>query len=171
MARSRGSGRVRYRLQYQHTVRTHISTIITFGPSLTGLRGTQLMGSISYTLVSNVGGDGSEVNGDGGGGDDIDGDGSGGTSPSRQGAKIETSVTWNLSVAAAELQNSFSKNTDRFWIFRPEALYRRRGGVRGSTRPPHHGAVRARGARHPMVSLPSSPPPALFRSSSFVREK
>jgi hypothetical protein len=55
----------------------------------------------------------------------------------------------NSSVAAAELHNSFSKNTDRFRVFRPEALYRRRGGVRGSTRPPHHGAVRARGRATP----------------------
>jgi hypothetical protein len=52
MARSRGSGRVRYRLQYRYTVRTRISTIITIGPSYTGLRGTQLTGSISYTLVT-----------------------------------------------------------------------------------------------------------------------
>jgi hypothetical protein len=51
VARSRGSCRVRYRLQHRHTVRTHISTIITIGPSLTGLRGTQLAGSIIYTLV------------------------------------------------------------------------------------------------------------------------
>jgi histone deacetylase 1/2 len=33
-------------------VRTRISTIITIEPSLTGLRGTQLTGSISYTLVN-----------------------------------------------------------------------------------------------------------------------
>jgi hypothetical protein len=33
-------------------VRTRISTIITSGPSLTGLRGTQLVNSISYTLVT-----------------------------------------------------------------------------------------------------------------------
>jgi hypothetical protein len=39
-------------LQYRHTVRTRISTSITIGPSLTGLRGTQLMGSIIYTLIS-----------------------------------------------------------------------------------------------------------------------
>jgi hypothetical protein len=51
MARSRESGGIRYRLQYRHTVRTRISTIITTGPSLTGLRGTQLTGSIIYTLV------------------------------------------------------------------------------------------------------------------------
>jgi hypothetical protein len=29
-----------------------MSTIITIGPSLTGLRGTQLAGSINYTLVT-----------------------------------------------------------------------------------------------------------------------
>jgi hypothetical protein len=57
-------------------------------------------------------GDGSEVDGDGGGGNGVDGDGSRGTSPSRQGARTETSVPQNSSVAAAELQNSFSKNTD-----------------------------------------------------------
>jgi hypothetical protein len=61
---------------------------------------------------SNVDGDGSEVNRDDGGGDGVDGDGSGGTSPSRQGAGTETSVPRNSSVAAAELQNSFSENTD-----------------------------------------------------------
>jgi hypothetical protein len=52
MARSRGSGGIRHRLQYRHTVRTRILTSITIGPSLTGLRGTQLTGSIIYTLVS-----------------------------------------------------------------------------------------------------------------------
>jgi hypothetical protein len=38
---------------------------------------------------------------------ETDGDGSGGTSPSRQGAGTETSVPRNLSMAAAELRNSF----------------------------------------------------------------
>jgi hypothetical protein len=38
---------------------------------------------------------------------ETDGDGSGGTSPSRQGAEIETSVPRNSSAAAAELRNSF----------------------------------------------------------------
>jgi hypothetical protein len=52
VARSRGSGGIRYRLQSRHTVRTRISTIITIGPSLTGPRGTQLTGSIIYTLVT-----------------------------------------------------------------------------------------------------------------------
>jgi hypothetical protein len=61
---------------------------------------------------SNVDGDGGEVDGDGGGGDGVDGYGFGGTSPSRQGAGTETSVPRNSSVAAVELQNSFSKNTD-----------------------------------------------------------
>jgi hypothetical protein len=52
VARSQGSGGIRYRLQYRYTTWTHISTSITIGPSLTGLRGTQLSGSIIYTLVS-----------------------------------------------------------------------------------------------------------------------
>jgi hypothetical protein len=40
---------------------------------------------------------------------EIDGDGSGGTFPSRQSARIETSVPQNSSMAAAELWNSFWK--------------------------------------------------------------
>jgi hypothetical protein len=36
------------------TVRTRISTSITIGPSLTGRRGTQLTGSIIYTLVTPI---------------------------------------------------------------------------------------------------------------------
>jgi hypothetical protein len=60
-------------------------------------------------------------------------------------------------VAAEELRDFFSKNTDRFRVFHPEALYRRRGGAGGSTGPPHHVAARARGACHHMVSLPSGP--------------
>jgi hypothetical protein len=43
---------------------------------------------------------------------ETDGDGSGGTSPSRQCAGTETSVPQNLSVAAAELRNSFWKFAD-----------------------------------------------------------
>jgi hypothetical protein len=52
VARSRGSGRVQYRLQISTYGNNSYSTIITIGPSITGLRGTQLMGSINYTLVS-----------------------------------------------------------------------------------------------------------------------
>jgi hypothetical protein len=52
MARSRGSGRVRYRLQISTYGSNSYSTIITIGPSITGLRGTQLTGSINYTLVT-----------------------------------------------------------------------------------------------------------------------
>jgi hypothetical protein len=43
---------------------------------------------------------------------ETDGDGSGGTSPSRQGAGTETYVPRNSSVAAAELHEFFSRNTD-----------------------------------------------------------
>jgi hypothetical protein len=55
---------------------------------------------------------------------ETDGDGSGGTSLSRQGAGTETSVPRNLSMAAAELRNSFWKFADSFRVFHPEALYR-----------------------------------------------
>ena len=50
-------------------------------------------------------------NGDGDGGG-VDGDGSGGNSPSRQGARTETSVPRILSVTAAALRN-FSWISDR----------------------------------------------------------
>jgi hypothetical protein len=41
-----------------------------------------------------------------------DGDGSGGTSPSRQGAGIETSIPRNLSSTAVALRNYSGKNAD-----------------------------------------------------------
>jgi hypothetical protein len=68
---------------------------------------------------------------------ETDGDGSRGTSPSRQGAEIETSVPQNSSVVVAELRNSFGNFADCFRVFCQEALYRRRGGIRGLTWPPH----------------------------------
>jgi hypothetical protein len=48
---------------------------------------------------------------------ETNGDGSGGTSPSQQGAETETYVPRNSSVVAAELQDFFSKNTDRFRVW------------------------------------------------------
>jgi hypothetical protein len=68
---------------------------------------------------------------------ETDGDGSGGTSPSRQGAGTKTYVRRNSSVAAAELRNYSGNFTDSLRVFYPEALYRRRGVVRGGPRPPH----------------------------------
>jgi hypothetical protein len=68
---------------------------------------------------------------------ETDGDGSGDTSPSRQGAGTETSIPQNSSVAAAELRNSFWKIADSPRVFHPEALYRRRGVVRGLPGHPH----------------------------------
>jgi hypothetical protein len=68
---------------------------------------------------------------------ETDGDGFGGTSPSRQGAGTETSVPQNSSAVAAELRNSFWKIADSPRVFRPEALYRRRGVVRGLPGRPH----------------------------------
>jgi hypothetical protein len=68
---------------------------------------------------------------------DTDGDGSGGTFPSQQGVGTETSVPQNSSMAAAELRNCFWKIADSPRVFRPEALYRRRGVVRGQPGSPH----------------------------------
>jgi hypothetical protein len=55
---------------------------------------------------------------------ETDGDGSGGTSPSWQGAGIETSVPQNLSSMAAALRNCTWKNADCFRVFHREAFYR-----------------------------------------------
>jgi hypothetical protein len=68
---------------------------------------------------------------------ETDGDGSGGTSLSRQGAGIEIFVPRNSSAAVAELRNSFWKFADSPRVFRPEALYRQRGVVRGLPGRPH----------------------------------
>jgi hypothetical protein len=65
---------------------------------------------------NNVEGDGGEVDGHGSGGGGVDGDGFGGTFPSRQGPRTDTSIPRNSSVAVAELQNSFSENTDWFRV-------------------------------------------------------
>jgi hypothetical protein len=101
-----------------------------------------------------------------------DGDGSGGTFPSRQDAETETSVPQNLSVAAVELRNSSGNFADCFRVFHREALYRRRGIVRSRPGGSHHRWARlGAGLRPLMVRLPSGPPSALFRSSSFVQEK
>jgi hypothetical protein len=70
---------------------------------------------------------------------ETDGDGSGGTSPSRLGAGIETYVPRNLSSTTAVLRNSSGKNADSFRVFCLEALYRRRGIVRGLPGRPHNG--------------------------------
>jgi hypothetical protein len=68
---------------------------------------------------------------------ETDGDSSGGTFPSWQGAGIETSVPRNSSAAAAELRNCFWKIADSLRVFCPEALYRRRGVIRGQPGAPH----------------------------------
>jgi hypothetical protein len=67
---------------------------------------------------------------------ETDGDGSGGTSQSQQGARTETSVPQNSSMAATELQNTFWKFADSPRVFHPEALYRRRGIIKGLPGPP-----------------------------------
>jgi hypothetical protein len=80
---------------------------------------------------------------------ETDGDVSEGTSPSRQGARTETSVPRNSSAAAAELRNSSGNFADCFRVFRREASYRRRGIVRRRPGGSHH-----RGARPGAGPLP-----------------
>jgi hypothetical protein len=57
-------------------------------------------------------------------------------------AGTETSIPRNSSAAVAELRNSFWKIADCFRVFRPEALYRRRGIIRGLPGLPHKGWAR-----------------------------
>jgi hypothetical protein len=93
---------------------------------------------------------------------ETDGDGSGGTSLSRQGAGTEISVPQNSSVAAAELRNSFWKFADYLRVFRREALFRRRGGIRGPPGGPHHPLARPGGGTPPPGE------PALWPSSGSL---
>jgi hypothetical protein len=103
---------------------------------------------------------------------ETDGDGSEGTSPSRQGAGIETSVPRNSSTAAAELQNCSENFADSSRVFHPEALYRRRGVVRGQPGAPHTRVARpGPGPFHLCVRAASGPSTALFRSSGSFWEK
>jgi hypothetical protein len=55
---------------------------------------------------------------------ETDGDGSEGTSPSQQGARTETLVPRNSSVAAVELRNYSRNFTDSPRVFCPKASYR-----------------------------------------------
>jgi hypothetical protein len=100
---------------------------------------------------------------------ETDGDGSGGTSLSWQGAGTETSILQNLSSMAAALRNCSGKNADSPRVFHPEALYRRRGVVRGGARWPHTRAAWARARPHrPGVWAPRGSPPTPLRiSGSF----
>jgi hypothetical protein len=61
---------------------------------------------------------------------ETDGDSSEGTSPSQQDAQ-------NLASTAAALRNCSGNFADSPRVFRPEALYRRRGVIRGLPGAPH----------------------------------
>jgi hypothetical protein len=103
---------------------------------------------------------------------ETDGDGSEGTSPSRQGAGIETSLPRNLSLMVAELRNCSGKNADSFRVFCWEASYRQRGIVRDGSGWSHHRWARPGAGLRPLVVRPASDPPlAPVWSSSFVWEK
>jgi hypothetical protein len=102
----------------------------------------------------------------------VDGDGSGGNSPSRQGARTETSVPQNWSSMAAALRNFSWKDADSFRVFTMEGIYRRKGDVRGRLRGPHHGlAWLGVDPRHQVVWPPRCPPPSLLWTPPLCREK
>jgi hypothetical protein len=88
-------------------------------------------------------------------GDGVDGDGSVGNSPSRQGAGIETFVSRNSSSMTAALRNFSRMEAWLFRVFPSEAIYERKGDVRGHPRGPHHMVAQLGvGPRHPMVWSP-----------------
>jgi hypothetical protein len=75
-------------------------------------------------------------------------------------------------VAAAELRNCSGKLPTPVRVFRPEALYRRRGVIRGQPGAPHTRWAQPGARPCPLcVKAASGPPPALFRSSGSFREK
>jgi hypothetical protein len=69
------------------------------------------------------------------------------------------------------LQYVFWKRVRALRVFLSRRIYRRKGDVRGWTSGPHHLVVRPGGGpRHPMVWLPSGPPPSLLWTLSHVRK-
>jgi hypothetical protein len=87
------------------------------------------------------------IGGDGGGGDGVNGDDSGGTSPSRQGAKTETSVPRNWSSMAAVLRNFSGKNADPPRVSALEGFIWAERRCQRATRPtPPPGATKEGGA-------------------------
>jgi hypothetical protein len=77
-----------------------------------------------------------------------------------------------LASTAAALRNCSGNFADSPRVFRPEALYRRRGVVRGGTRRPHTMVARpGPGPRHPCVSLACGPSPTPLRIPGSFRAK
>jgi hypothetical protein len=105
-------------------------------------------------------------------GDGVDEDGSGGNSPSRQGARIETSVPRKSSSMAVSLQNFLWIDADSFRVFAMETIYRRKGEVGGSPRGPHHSQARLEvGPHHGMVWPPPGSSLSPLWIPSSCREK
>jgi hypothetical protein len=106
----------------------------------------------------------SNVDGDGGG---VDGDGSGGNSPSRQGARTETSVPRNRSSMAAALRNFSWMDTDSFRVLAIGGIYRWKDDVRGCLGGPQNMMAGPGGDSHnPMVWPAPGPPPSLLWTPS-----
>jgi hypothetical protein len=109
----------------------------------------------------------SNVDGHGGG---VDGDGSGGNSPSRQGAKTETSVPRNWSPMVAALQNFSSTEARQFRVF-PQREYIGGRAMSEGVLGAHTRWWRGQGhPRHLVVWPPPGPPPSLLWTLSRVRK-
>jgi hypothetical protein len=68
------------------------------------------------------------------------------------------------------LQYVLWKSVCPLMVFPSKGIYRRKGDVRGWTRGPHHLVARPGGGpRHPMVQLPSGPPPSLLWTLSLCQ--
>jgi hypothetical protein len=99
-------------------------------------------------------------------GSGVDGDGSMGHSPSRQGARTETSVPRNWSSMAAVLWNFSWMDANSFRVFALEGIYRRKGDARGHLGGPHHLVARPRGPATPYGV--ASPWPSSVSALDFI---
>jgi hypothetical protein len=96
---------------------------------------------------------------------------SGDDSPLRQGAgksfwTLPISRPRRRRLAVCFLEKEFGPR-----IFSSRRIYRRKGDVKGWTRGPHHlVAWPGGGLRHPMVRLPSGPPPSLLWTLPRVKK-
>jgi hypothetical protein len=94
---------------------------------------------------------------------------SGGDSPLRQGAGKSF---WTLLISRRprrRLVVCFLEKSPGLRVFSSRRIYRRKSDVTGWTRGPHHlVAWPGGGPRHPIVRLPSGPPPSLLWTLSHV---
>jgi hypothetical protein len=76
----------------------------------------------------------------------------------------------DLGSTTARLAVCFMEKCLGLRVFTRKKIYRRKGGVRGGPRGPHHLVARpGSGLRHPMVQPPPGPPPSLLWTPSLCQ--